>query len=570
MARTMSMDASRPGRPPGMKLCVGAVLVFVTLSFVLHHGALGLGWWADDPYILECAIFEGPIGFFWDPRVYQRLSMDSFTPMVVPSYAVDYALAGLDATWFYAHQLVVLGLVAAGIFLVVQGWSLAAAFAAGALFLTSGPTTITAQTLMTRHYLEGAVWALLCVLLLRCADRPGWRTRLAGLAYMAAALSKEVYVPLVGVAPFLPRAGPRAGLRLSLPLWIALLAYVPLRLYMLAGSPKQWQLPSFEALTPSWWWRGVHAIATILFSAAPIGGHSAWFEIGLIGAGIALLALVLRNGHWLSCSIIAGCSVLSLIPLWSGLNPELYPGYRATLHVAVVCSVAFGYLLARAARIRMLDRRLRPLPALALGLTALLVALRGKSALAEADWKQRRVQSRQIDFLLAESADKVLVCEETTNFWQALSRIRKELRGEATPFVCHMPFDLRGVAARYFRYSAEEERFVDVTSEFRAVREGFESQEGDAEFSVDLRVVRGRLSVELDSGREKATYWLLRGATSNLYERYVVSSKLQAGGFRSPHSWFVRALKVLDNGRWVLSPEWELGLERDQVIHWER
>ncbi|MFQ5504218.1 MAG: hypothetical protein ACE5F1_05390, partial [Planctomycetota bacterium] len=531
--------------------------------------ALGFGWWGDDPVILEKAICENPLDFFWNRELYQQFSPWNFTPMVIASFALDYTLFGLEPSWFHAHQIMVLGLIAAGIFLVVSRWGRAVALVTGLLFLSTGQAAVTARTLMTRHYIEGACWALVSVLLMLSAERPGWRTRLAGLAYLLATLSKEVYAPLVVMAPLLSPTGLRRGLRLSLPLWAALAAYASLRLFMLAGTAGHWQFAWSGVVEPGWWLRRARGIAAMLCSRSTGVGMETWIELAVGGAALALLVLLLRSRRLLMASVIAASSFASLLPVSHMLHPSDYPSYRLTLHVAVAAAVGFGYLLAAATRIRALRGPLRALPAVALGSTAVVVALQGQFELGSLLKHSQLSSSREMGFVLTESADQVLVLQQSMPYWEALARIRRRVSGEATPPVCDLPYDLRGADSRYVRYSTHEDRFVDITFRFRAARKVFLSLRSPAAFSVDLRVSGGSASLQLDKGRVRGAYWLLRGWVSNTYEATPVPPVLKARGYFSLYPSFVRLLKINEDGGWVSSPEWRIDLNRDRTIHWE-
>jgi len=544
-----------------------AIAVFVPLAFLLHRRAFALGWWADDPYILENVIFGSWTDFFWRPDVYQRLSMWNFTPMLAPSYGIDYTLFGLSPAWFYAHQITVIGLIASSLFLLTSRWGVAPGALAALLFVSSGPATICAQTLMTRHYLEGGLAALICVLLLVSTDRLDARSWLAGLAFFVAALSKEVYLPLVLVAPLLTPGNLRRGIRTSIPVFVALVIYVPLRLRMLAHTPGHWQFPWDKLFAPGWWLSGLDGAAGML--CATSGGTPWWLDTVLVVLAVSLaVVLVRRRRVWIALALALG-TFGPMLPIWFDLAPDRLPVYRYTFHLAIVAAVGTAYLLRYAGKLPV---RYAEGATLAAVVVVALATLGNTGDLSRENVRAQSRQTRQIDFLLTRPAGQVLVSPKPVNYWESIARIRHELRGEATPLVCSIPFDLRQQPARYFRYTEAGGRFsfADITKEFEAARTALLARRDDAEFSVDVEVSGGTVEITLDRNRPKTAYWLLRGGVPNVYEAYPSPPTTRAGGYRSPHDYFVRALKFTPDGKCVLSPEWRIQLDTDQDIHWSR
>ena len=88
---------------------------------------------------------------------------------------------------------------------------------------------------MTRHYIEGLVFALLALYTYtQHLERPSaWRLALSVAFYALAAMCKETYVPLVLLLPFLPRGSVDARLRSVIPFILVAVLYVLWRSYML-------------------------------------------------------------------------------------------------------------------------------------------------------------------------------------------------------------------------------------------------------------------------------------------------------------------------------------------------
>jgi hypothetical protein len=202
---------------------------------------LGQYWFGDDPMIINHALDNSGLGAFYDPKVWQQLSPSNLTPWVTLSFKIDLALFGLDPFGFYLHQLVSLLLLCVVLYILVRHWSPSYwACATVLLFLAGASTTHVARFLMTRHYLEGAIFAILAVLGFVHARRKepyALRWQVFGLIfYLLAVTAKEIYVPLLIVLIFVP---PRDKLvcrvRSLMPYALIALLYTLWRGYMLGS-----------------------------------------------------------------------------------------------------------------------------------------------------------------------------------------------------------------------------------------------------------------------------------------------------------------------------------------------
>ena len=221
-----------------------AFLLLLTILVVgLYHQALR-GWWThDDPFILTQSIQHYPWEFFFNPHVWQQFSNNNLTPLVSLSFDIDVALFGLNPLWFYVHQLFILWLVVIVLYFVLLLY-VPSTFAAmgSALFVVGAPVTEIATQLMTRHYLEGMMLALIAMYLFVKALRTkmivlAW---ISGLVYILAMSAKEVYVPLVLAVLALPENTWRIRFKYATPLLLAFIFYIPWRMWMLgeaAGGP---------------------------------------------------------------------------------------------------------------------------------------------------------------------------------------------------------------------------------------------------------------------------------------------------------------------------------------------
>ena len=216
-----------------------AIAALLALIGLQYH-ALPSGYWrADDPAILLHAINSKGLSAFFDPLVWHKLSTSNLTPWLTLSFKVDLWLAGLSPQFFYFHSLCSLGLVAVAAYTLNRLWVAPVwAFLSVTLFLAGAPTASVTELLMTRHYLEGLLFALLSVIAFVHAMRQqslGWAA-IGALAYALAATAKEIYVPLVLVIPFIPPLGHLpTRLKLTAPYVAVAALYVVWRHYMLGA-----------------------------------------------------------------------------------------------------------------------------------------------------------------------------------------------------------------------------------------------------------------------------------------------------------------------------------------------
>lgn len=238
----------------------GIALAVLTLGF---HGSALNGWWRwDDPQILRHALSYSPWEYFLIPAAWQAFHAASLMPLLTLSFDVDLGLFGINPHAFYGHQLLSLWVAACMTYILLRLWvdTLWASLGA-ALFLSGVPVTVMAQELMSRHFIEGLVFAIVALYIFLRALREG-RPNLAwwgGLFYLLSISAKEIYVPLVLFLPFVPERDLRQRLRTAVPFLLVAVAYVPWRWHMLIvpvwtlGDHIVWQavvaLP-FHAIGP--------------------------------------------------------------------------------------------------------------------------------------------------------------------------------------------------------------------------------------------------------------------------------------------------------------------------------
>ena len=140
------------------------LLLMLALVLLVNAGVIGANWRWDDSQIL---LHSHQYSFWQDftrPEVWQQFSPANLTPWLIFSFEVDMILFGLNPTLFYLHQLLAIAAAAFMLYSCLRLWCLPVFAAAGAaLFVLGLPTMLVAEQLMTRHYIEGLVFALVAV-----------------------------------------------------------------------------------------------------------------------------------------------------------------------------------------------------------------------------------------------------------------------------------------------------------------------------------------------------------------------------------------------------------------------
>ena len=243
-------------------LLVAPALLLFGLAILVHLDALH-GWWlSDDPQVLVQAMRYSPAAILFDPPSWRYLSSSSFTPLVTLSFALDLVLAGLRPAFFYAHQLVMIGIATVLLFLLLaKGGRVLIAFLGAATFIVLPATFNAAGSLMIRHYLEGLVLSLLALLFWIPSGeerRSLRRTIVPALLYLAAMLAKEFYAPLPLLMiwiDYVKGVTPRRTAVRILPTAVSAVVYIVWRTIMLGSGvatgrlllpPISWRCPAYS------------------------------------------------------------------------------------------------------------------------------------------------------------------------------------------------------------------------------------------------------------------------------------------------------------------------------------
>jgi len=559
-----------------------ALVALTALTCGLHWSAFKLWWLYDDPYILRVALSTRLLSLFTDPAVYQQLSLVSFTPLLPASFRLDPLLFGLEPAGFMLHQLLLLAVTASLLYLLLRPWNQRIALWAAALFLASGPAAAASHLLMTRHYLEGGILALISLLLL---GRQRWTpcsVWAAAGAYLAACLCKEVFVPLVIAVPFLAAGRVRTRLRWSLPFWLMAAGYACWRLHMLRGAGLGSYSPNWINLLadPHFIFKGLQEIATGLWSLADAGtAIRNGLLLGYAGAFVALVIL-LRHRRRLdqaaALGLFTAAALAVIAPVWGGCQAGLLITHRLFYHIALLISIGGALLASEAAR--WWRERSGSAPGTGMK-TACTVLLWLPVAVAAAN-QQRLVQStftdswiahsRENQFYFTEPTGQTLVTGTDGHHWEDLEWLRLRSDRGRPPAVCKKPYDLRSEPTRYFCYHTGQDQFLDCTDEFAADRRQWLALIAwGGTFPVRIEIDRGSYAFRLDSGDSTGRYRLLFGAESNLYwDALQVPAAFSGQLYAKPTAFHIRVALERPDGTWELSPEWLLNLAERQEIRW--
>jgi len=513
---SISSQSSAAGPPPeraagagGARRVLPDVAAIATLTaalLILYHSILDLWWCRDDLFNLHYVTDHPARAYCFDARVWQLLPMRFLMPLYFLSFHLDLRLFGADPRAFYAHQLAAAVLAFLAFYALLRLWLPPAWAALGTgVALAGAPAASAVQMLMTRHYVEGLLFASLSAwfFVRGLRRRPDQRRRraldlgLSALCYLAAALEKEVFVALVLFFPAVARGPAGRRLRLAAPHLGCLLLYLGWRLHMLGtlGGGNGWSveaadLPGLAAALP---WKLVRAMT----------GPAA-------GAGTVLLA-ALAAGAVAACRRGRRATALLAVAAAGAVGPvllastEMEPRYALPLWLVLAAACAFGCAgLARdGAELARTGRRGR-VGAVLVALAVLLAAVVAVSALAvnRRSWaetygalQRESIEDRALAALpaggyLRHPAGPPASLHELMWFRQAYLRQPPGGGWFADDlFLCSLPS-----AARLFELEPRRRRVEDVTDRAPRLRAAYcGSIRDDAPLTADLTLAGGDL-----------------------------------------------------------------------------
>ncbi len=312
---------------------------FLALTLIVNYELLTANWRWDDPSILlhlhEFSILDD----FSKPEIWQQFSPANLTPWLILSFEVDLVLFGLHPELFYLHQLISLAIVSTTLYLCLTLWVNRRLAFVGALFFSlSTPAFLVAQQLMTRHYIEGAIFcltSLYCfVLFLRTSKL--YLLLCSGLFYLLAVVAKEIYVPLLVLYLFLPEGSALQRIRATTPFALIALAYVIWRAYMLDSLVGGYTSAS-DYMNPRFSYQVLSS-----FSQFPIFLFGSFWWL----ASILYLVLIVAyckfcKSRMLTSVIVLALCLLPLVPLVQSPGIAIADRYLFLIALTLSFSIAF-------------------------------------------------------------------------------------------------------------------------------------------------------------------------------------------------------------------------------------
>ena len=425
-----------------------ATLAVAALPVLLYWPVTQSGWLHDDPSILRHALEYPLLANLYDPLAWRAYSPVNYTPMLVLSFGLDLAAFGIEPAPFYLHQLAALALAAGlGYWLLTRFLQPLFAWLVVVLVVVSPPMAELAQSLMTRHYIEGLA-ALLAAFVAFTYGQSSGRfsaSLLAAGLYLAACLAKEVYVPAVLLFPFLvaDRQGRRAW-RSLIPIALCAALYAALRLRMLGAANLIAGYGDLHKAAGSGTW----AERASALSAQLGLEHWLMVALALLLCTYALWSLLRQREHK-----AAGFAVAALIVAWAPLLP-LFPDIASR---SLLLPAAWVYAVG------VLGLQRLAFSALALARWAVVMPLFFAAALAlsaatsAAGWQPAAdtVRARaEWEFIMHGDPAATLVMPSSEPWHYANAGWLRQRIGDGAdgPAVCYSPcLCARAADARYYR-----------------------------------------------------------------------------------------------------------------------
>jgi len=292
-------------------------LLFVFLLLLLPVGRYYQtvsGYWRWDDTAILLQLLKTPVWkYFFIPKVYQLFSCANFTPWVMLSYQGDLTLFGLNPAAFYLHHLFSLSFIAVAGYYFLSLWVKEKfAFAGMVLFVNGACVATVVQQLMTRHYLEGLLFAILALMCFVLYLRQGNHCYLivGAVFYLLSVTAKEIYVPLVCLLPWIPERSMKLRLKAMIPFVMVALFYVFWRRYMLGslvggyvGNPRELVSSALTIVLD-----GFASMPALLFGPW-------WKPLLMVYLGMLLFSVLVTSSRFLLVIVVFACIILPLVPV---------------------------------------------------------------------------------------------------------------------------------------------------------------------------------------------------------------------------------------------------------------
>jgi hypothetical protein len=322
-------------RSPRLADSAVAFLLAVVVGAVFRK-ITRLWWMFDDPFHFNILQRVSLFGTLYDNVLYNALGTPLFTPFLMMSLKIDLVLFGGNARPFYIHQLAVVALLPAVEYLLLRLWcSRVVAVATVLITCLAGPTLSVAPILMLRHYIGGAVLAMIATILFVRALREGSAAMAvaSAIVYFIAAGTKEIYVPLPALLLVIPERSWRQRIRMLVPHAVAGLLAAAWRLAIIGTNVGSYGF----VIRPE---ERLGRMVTLPFRAVrEFAGSRSSFAIALTLAVVACAALLFVRVRAARLPLAVAIAV-ALIPILP-VATELQPRWAFALWLVFSICVAF-------------------------------------------------------------------------------------------------------------------------------------------------------------------------------------------------------------------------------------
>ena len=325
-----------------------AAIALIGLTVGLHASSLQGFWRADDGDHLLFAVTHHIWDYFINPQAIVGHSGAHVTPWNPFFYDVNLNLFGWEPRWHYAHLLLMIVAGTLATYALLRQWvqPLPALLGASA-FALGAPTYSVGQYLMTGHYATGLVFSALALIAFQRSNTSAWRCS-GPLLYALACLCKEVFVPLVGILPFMVKGPLQHRAHRVWPYAVVAIAYFGLRFASLGSVVGGYD---FGSTTPA------ERLSQLLNIPALIFGTGRWAAVGVaLAVALPLVVVLVRPAARLPLAV--GCILVlgPLVPLTAFPGLHAPDRYLFVLWWAWCLALAFSFDIVLAWGLALLRR----------------------------------------------------------------------------------------------------------------------------------------------------------------------------------------------------------------------
>jgi hypothetical protein len=327
------------------RLFLPMVLFFAVVFFYapfLHSWFL-----LDDTQWLSFSAANHPLWkIFFDSSTYLTITRDSFTPMLGLSFKLDWLLFKMDPIGYNLHSTISMLATSAMLYILLERFvGRIVAFCACLLFVANASTLTVAGWHSTRHYMDGMFWALLSAFMFLEGERRRKTSFLmiSVMAFIFAALNKEVFLILPVFFFLFIGGGTARRLRKTLFFWAFLVLYVPWRWFMLGGYFGGYQ--DYHRLSAKWLINST--LQAVILPLKYVYGEYWYFAAGALAFCLILLLMSRRWRRKLATFLGMYFLVLSPVTLVMGLTSVSdMLGARFAFHITtfliIMAALAYG------------------------------------------------------------------------------------------------------------------------------------------------------------------------------------------------------------------------------------